>query len=166
MCAVLDSSVLWLRHNLRKKFEVNCYMQVPIPPSASFPPIFADFLAFLFQSMRENMSPSDLILAEAWDPTRYARPPAALFRPGVMFAPPEYHWVEFWRAVLGLLEFLTKKIDELQSTVGIRLLIKEVSTLPRRLASHLKFRRHYLYWTYQSQPPRLSCPTPRLYTSS
>ena len=39
---------------------------------------------------------------------------------------PEYHWIEFWRAVLGLLEFLTKKIDELQSAAGIRLLIKEV----------------------------------------
>jgi len=42
---------------------------------------------------------------------------------------PEYHWTEFWRAVLGLLEFLTKKIDELQGAAGIRTLIKEVSTL-------------------------------------
>ena len=42
---------------------------------------------------------------------------------------PEYHWTEFWRAVLGLLEFLTKKIDELQSAAGIRTLIKEVGTL-------------------------------------
>jgi len=30
---------------------------------------------------------------------------------------------------LGLLEFLTKKIDDLQSAAGIRTLIKEVSTL-------------------------------------
>ena len=41
----------------------------------------------------------------------------------------EYHWIEFWRAVLGLLEFLTKRIDELQSAAGIRPLIKEVRIL-------------------------------------
>jgi hypothetical protein len=35
--------------------------------------------------------------------------------------------------VLGLLEFLTKKIDELQSAAGIRLLIKEVSDPPATL---------------------------------
>ena len=36
MCAVLDSTILWLRHNLRKKLEVNCYMQVLILPSALY----------------------------------------------------------------------------------------------------------------------------------
>lgn len=41
----------------------------------------------------------------------------------------EYHWVEFWRAILGLLEFLTKKMDELQSAAGICLLIKETLSL-------------------------------------
>ena len=56
----------------------------------------------------------------------YRSDPASYFTP-------EYHWIEFWRGVLGLLEFLTKKIDELQSAAGIRLLIKEVSTPPATL---------------------------------
>ena len=51
--------------------------------------------------------------------------PLTLSRPGIT----EYHWIEFWRAVLGLLEFLVKKVDELPSAAGIRLLIKEVMTL-------------------------------------
>jgi len=40
MCAVLDSSVLWLRHNLRRKLEVNCYLQVSMFPSPLYSRLF------------------------------------------------------------------------------------------------------------------------------
>ncbi|KAF9786843.1 hypothetical protein BJ322DRAFT_1052283 [Thelephora terrestris] len=87
MCAVLDSCVLWLRHNLHKKLEVNCYT-VCIR-------ICHQMISFLQKH-------------------------------GIRL---EYHWIELWRAILGLLEFLTKKIGELQSAAGIRLLINETLSL-------------------------------------
>ena len=87
MCAVLDSSILWLRHNLRKKLEVNCYLQVPILLSTLYPDSFADFLAFPPQSMRKNVPPGDFILTETRGPTRHVIRPAVLSRPGLTFAP-------------------------------------------------------------------------------
>ena len=72
------------------------------------------------------MSPSGLVFAETWDPIGYAI--FSTYCPARSYTcVPEYHWIEFWRAVLGLLEFLTKRLEELQSAAGIRLLIKEVS---------------------------------------
>jgi len=95
------------------------------------PALFSTVLLMLFtppiQSMRQDMPPGDLVLTKTRDPTGYATHPAVPTRAHIYT--PEYHWTEFWRAVLGLLEFLTKKIDELQSAAGIRPLIKEVSTL-------------------------------------
>jgi len=129
MCAVLDSNVLWLRHNLRKKLEVNCYLQVFIPPaSALFPkvPLISSrfrsracirtchqVISFLQKHGIRLGTLSDRLCCSELDSHLH----------------PEYHWIEFWRALLGLLEFLTKKIGELQRAGGLRLLIKEVSAL-------------------------------------
>lgn len=133
MCAVLDSCVLWLRHNLRKKLEVNCYMQVLILPLAlylrRFSLIFSRFCSrACIRTCHQIVSflqKHGIRLGTLWVQLYYSEPDSQL--------PPEYYWIEFWRAVLGLLEFLTKKIDELQSAAGIRLLIKEVRLLHNSL---------------------------------
>ena len=38
----------------------------------------------------------------------------------------EYHWLQLWKAIIGLLDFLGGKLDELTSTVGIEELLQEV----------------------------------------
>jgi len=38
---------------------------------------------------------------------------------------PEYHWLQLWKAIIGLLDFLGGKLDELTSTVGIEELLEE-----------------------------------------
>ena len=38
----------------------------------------------------------------------------------------EYHWLQLWKAIIGLLDFLGGKLDELTSTVGIEDLLQEV----------------------------------------
>ena len=38
----------------------------------------------------------------------------------------EYHWLQLWKAIIGLLDFLGGKLDELTSTVGIEELLEEV----------------------------------------
>jgi len=37
----------------------------------------------------------------------------------------EYHWIQLWKAIIGLLDFLGGKLDELTSTVGIEELLQE-----------------------------------------
>jgi len=39
----------------------------------------------------------------------------------------EYDWTELWRAVVGLLGFLSNKLDSLITTGGVETLAKEVS---------------------------------------
>jgi hypothetical protein len=39
----------------------------------------------------------------------------------------EYDWVELWRAVVGLLSFLSNKLDSLITTGGVERLAQEVS---------------------------------------
>jgi hypothetical protein len=38
----------------------------------------------------------------------------------------EYHWLHLWKAIIGLLDFLGGKLDELTSTMGIEELLEEV----------------------------------------
>ena len=38
----------------------------------------------------------------------------------------EYHWLQLWKAIIGLLDFLGGKLDELKSTAGIEELLQEV----------------------------------------
>jgi len=38
----------------------------------------------------------------------------------------EYHWREFWSAVIGLLNFLSTKVDSLVTTGGLEELLREV----------------------------------------
>lgn len=57
------------------------------PLGALSPAVFADFLAFLFQSVHKNMSSDCLILAETWDPTGYAMGSTVLLRAGFTVAP-------------------------------------------------------------------------------
>lgn len=38
----------------------------------------------------------------------------------------DYHWLQVWKAIIGLLDFLGGKLDELSSTVGIEQLLREV----------------------------------------
>lgn len=82
------------------------------------------------------MPPGDFVFTKTRDSPGYVIHLVASTRAHIFT--PEYHWTEFWRAVLGLLEFLTKKIDELQSAAGIRLLIKEVNIHSRHSVSDLK----------------------------
>ncbi|KAH9997714.1 hypothetical protein BJV74DRAFT_826047 [Russula compacta] len=37
----------------------------------------------------------------------------------------DYHWLQLWKAIIGLLEFLGGKLEELSSTVGIGQLLRE-----------------------------------------
>jgi hypothetical protein len=39
----------------------------------------------------------------------------------------EYDWAELWRAVVGLLSFLSNKLDSLITTGGVEKLAQEVS---------------------------------------
>ncbi|KAI9512521.1 hypothetical protein F5148DRAFT_973492 [Russula earlei] len=38
---------------------------------------------------------------------------------------PDYHWLQLWKAIIGLLDFLGSKLGELSSTVGIGQLVQE-----------------------------------------
>lgn len=38
----------------------------------------------------------------------------------------EYHWLQLWKAIIGLLDFLGGKLDELTPTAGIEELLQEV----------------------------------------
>jgi hypothetical protein len=43
----------------------------------------------------------------------------------------DYDWAELWRAAVGLLDFLSNKLDSLMTTGGVERLAQEVST-PRQ----------------------------------
>ena len=63
-------------------------------------------------------------------------PPEGAHSTGYFFMPPscmvdldheiEYHWLQLWKAIIGLLDFLGGKLDELKSTAGIEELLQEV----------------------------------------
>lgn len=38
----------------------------------------------------------------------------------------EYHWLQLWKAIIGLLDFLGGKLEEFSSIVGIEQLLQEV----------------------------------------
>jgi hypothetical protein len=38
----------------------------------------------------------------------------------------EYHWKELWNALIGLLNFLSTKLDSLTTTGGVEQVVKEV----------------------------------------
>lgn len=38
----------------------------------------------------------------------------------------DYHWSQLWKAIVGLLDFLGGKTDELTSTTGVEQLLQEV----------------------------------------
>lgn len=41
----------------------------------------------------------------------------------------EYDWQELWRSIIGLLDFLSNKLDSLVTTGGVERLAQEVSWL-------------------------------------
>ena len=40
----------------------------------------------------------------------------------------EYHWEELWRAVLGVLEFLAVRVDDVKNLGRVDELVQEVSS--------------------------------------
>jgi len=81
--ALLDSCVLWLRHNLRKRLEVSSYIT-----SLSI----AYRVIWFVNKKRIRL---------------------------------EYDWTEFWRALIGLLNFLSNKLESLATTGGVERLARE-----------------------------------------
>ncbi|KAH9942957.1 hypothetical protein B0H21DRAFT_779789 [Amylocystis lapponica] len=83
ICALLDCCVLWLRHNLHKRLEVQSYITC-----------VRICYRVLWHLQRERVRL-------------------------------EYHWQEFWRAMISLLDFLANKLDSLITTGGIEQLVQE-----------------------------------------
>ncbi|KAI0275011.1 hypothetical protein BC834DRAFT_850678 [Gloeopeniophorella convolvens] len=87
ICAILDSCILWLRHNLHKRLE-----------------------AALYVTCLRVCHRTIWFLQE-----QHIRP--------------EYHWLELWKAAIGLLDFLGGKLDELVPTGSIEWLVQEALVL-------------------------------------
>lgn len=65
----------------------------------------------------------DMVPPEGAHSTRYFFIPSSYM---VVHHEIEYHWLQLWKAIIGLLDFLGGKLDELTSTVGIEELLEEV----------------------------------------
>ncbi|GLB35898.1 putative DUF1741 [Lyophyllum shimeji] len=87
LCALLDCSVLWLRHNLHKRVAVYCYITCV-----------------------------RIVYRVIW----------FLQNSGVRL---DYEWKELWSALIGLLNFLSTKIDSLDTTGGVELIVRETIVL-------------------------------------
>ena len=44
----------------------------------------------------------------------------------------DYHWLQLWKAIIGLIDFLGVKLDELLSITGVEQLLQEVCWSPIR----------------------------------
>lgn len=84
VCAILDCAVLWLRHNLAKRFPVHPY-------TLCIRICYRVLFAIAEKGLRV-----------------------------------EYNWKGFWDALLGLLNFLTSRLDDLATTGGVEVLLREV----------------------------------------
>ncbi|KAJ7110039.1 hypothetical protein C8R44DRAFT_678676 [Mycena epipterygia] len=82
LCALLDCCVLWLRHNLHKKLEVQSYTTC----------IWVCYRVIWF-----------------------------LHKAHIRL---EYPWQELWSALIGLLAFLSSKLESLTTTGGVELLAR------------------------------------------
>ncbi|KAJ7103351.1 hypothetical protein B0H15DRAFT_811913 [Mycena belliarum] len=82
LCALLDCCVLWLRHNLHKRLEVQSYTTC----------IWVCYRVIWF-----------------------------LHKAHIRL---EYSWGEFWSALIGLLNFLSSKLDSLTTTGGVEQLAR------------------------------------------
>ncbi|KAJ7207390.1 hypothetical protein B0H12DRAFT_1158810 [Mycena haematopus] len=82
LCALLDCCVLWLRHNLHKRLEVQSYMTS----------IWVCYRVVWF-----------------------------LHKAHIRL---EYSWQELWSALIGLLSFLSSKLDSLLTTGGVEQLAR------------------------------------------
>ncbi|KAJ7751293.1 hypothetical protein DFH07DRAFT_745670 [Mycena maculata] len=82
LCALLDCCVLWLRHNLHKRLEVQSYTVC----------IWVCYRVIWF-----------------------------LFKARIRL---EYTWQELWSALIGLLSFLSSKLDSLVTTGGVEQLAR------------------------------------------
>jgi hypothetical protein len=58
---------------------------------------------------------------------------------------PDYHWKEFWSAILGLLAFLSNKLENLVTTGGVEELVRQVCGLVQ-----LELVENYLNELYQT----------------
>ncbi|KAF9535662.1 hypothetical protein CPB83DRAFT_888345 [Crepidotus variabilis] len=87
VCAILDCCVLWLRHNLQKRLEVQSYT-------------ICTWICFriiwFLQSRRVRLN---------------------------------YNWTELWISLIGVLGFLSSKMDSLYTTGGVELLVSETIRL-------------------------------------
>ncbi|EGO31042.1 hypothetical protein SERLADRAFT_344288, partial [Serpula lacrymans var. lacrymans S7.9] len=81
LCALLDCVVLWFRHNLHKKLEVNNYVTCVR---------ICNRVVWYLQKKHV-----------------------------------QYEWVELWTSIIGLLAFLSSKLDNLTTTGGVEQLIQE-----------------------------------------
>ncbi|KAH8835505.1 hypothetical protein DL96DRAFT_1702483 [Flagelloscypha sp. PMI_526] len=87
ICALLDCCVLWLRHNLAKRFPVHQYTLC---------------VRTCYRAIYE-LGQSSLRL--------------------------EYHWKTFWDALIGLLQFLSSRLEDLATTGGVEILLRETLSL-------------------------------------
>ncbi|KAI0052510.1 hypothetical protein FA95DRAFT_1675192 [Auriscalpium vulgare] len=87
MCALLDTSVLWLRHNLHKRLEVHLYLTC----------------IRLLHRVIWSLQNEHIRL--------------------------EYGWLQLWKAVIGVLDFLANKLENLDTTGGVEMLLQETIVL-------------------------------------
>jgi hypothetical protein len=70
----------------------------------------------------------------------------------------EYSWQELWSALIGLLAFLSSKLDNLMTTGGVEQLARAVSAFGTALVSQYNiFLRQFFCSTCVSQNARCSC---------
>jgi hypothetical protein len=47
---------------------------------------------------------------------------------GILTSQKEYHWEELWRAIIGLLEFLAVRVEDVKNLGRVDELVQEVSS--------------------------------------
>lgn len=78
----------------------------------------------------------------------------------------EYDWLELWNAVIGLLGFLSGKLDRFVTTGGIERLVQEVRDVQCASMKLTTFRRLSGYSTLHCAKQTYFCPHPVLFMSS
>ncbi|ETW87018.1 hypothetical protein HETIRDRAFT_166541 [Heterobasidion irregulare TC 32-1] len=103
VCAILDCCVIWLRHNLHRQLEVYMYMWVLDSK-------------YHHSQLIDSRTCVRICHRVLW----------YLQKESIRL---EYHWLELWKAVFGLLDFLVNKLDSLATTGGIQVLAQETILL-------------------------------------
>jgi len=114
--SILDCCVLWLRHNLHRRLEVQSYTYVWYCSIALF--------------LKELRNCIWICYRTVWFLQHRRLRLGKLYILSIRFIGylrgEDYDWRELWNSVIGLMNFLVSKIETLHTTGGIELLASEV----------------------------------------